>query len=78
MDGWRSRAACRGLDPEMFLLDKTESADVPKAKAVCASCTVRDDCLEEALAPVYVVENRVKTVGIWGGTSEKQRRELVR
>ena len=32
--GWREQAACRGLDPDLFLLDKSESGDVPKAKAV--------------------------------------------
>ncbi len=74
--GWRERAACRGMDPDLFLLDKSESGDVPKAKAVCRSCPVREECLEEALAPVYVGGNVVKTVGVWGGFSEKQRREL--
>lgn len=78
MGDWRTRAACRGMDPDLFLLDKSESGDVPKAKAVCRRCPVREDCLEEALTPVYVGENVVKTVGVWGGFSEKQRRELAK
>ena len=76
--GWRERAACRGMDPDLFLLDKSESGDVPRAKAVCRSCPVREECLDLSLTPVYVGDNVVKTVGVWGGMSEKQRRQVAK
>jgi WhiB family redox-sensing transcriptional regulator len=41
------------------------------AKRICASCGVRDDCLEAALA-------RHESYGIWGGLNEIERRGLLR
>ena len=44
---WRSKAACQGLDPEIFYpLDDDEAEE---AKMVCSTCTVREACLEHAL-----------------------------
>jgi len=37
-----------------------------KAKAVCASCPVRAECLD------YVLRNSVR-YGIWGGLNERER-----
>ena len=64
---WRSLAACRGLDTELFFPGRGESA--PEATAVCAACVVRAECRN------YAVETR-QLFGIWGGTSERQRRRL--
>ena len=66
---WRSKAACQGLDPEIFYPLDEEDAD--EAKAVCATCTVRESCLEHALG------YREKE-GIWGGASERERRRIIR
>jgi WhiB family redox-sensing transcriptional regulator len=68
---WRQQAACRGLDPAIFYpaSDDDEISDV--AKDVCAVCTVREACLEFALA---VREKQ----GIWGGCTERDRRRIVR
>lgn len=66
---WRQRAACRGLDPEIFYPACDEEAD--EAKATCAECPVRQPCLEHALA------NREHD-GVWGGATERERRRLVR
>jgi len=66
---WRQQAVCRGLDPDMFV-PGTESDDtVGDAVAVCAGCPVRLDCLAEALADPRIV-------GVWGGTTTWERREL--
>ena len=46
-------------------------ADVAAAKAVCQGCVVRDDCLDYALATV-------ERHGIWGGLTEKDRREVAK
>ncbi|MFM8563774.1 MAG: WhiB family transcriptional regulator [Acidimicrobiia bacterium] len=66
---WRDLGACRGLDPEVFFPESDEEADV--AKNICATCDVRVACLEHALS------SREK-VGVWGGTTERERRRIVR
>jgi Transcription factor WhiB len=50
--------ACRGADPDLFFPLPRESAD--PAKAICAACAVRADCLALARA-------RGEQFGIWGG-----------
>jgi hypothetical protein len=40
-DRWRSRAACRGVNPAVFF----DQADFSKPAAICAGCTVRHECL---------------------------------
>ena len=47
---WRKRAACRGLDAEIFFPGTDDEADAAEAKAICALCPVRQACLEHALA----------------------------
>lgn len=64
---WRDDAACRGQDPNIWLPERGES--VLRAKRICSTCPVADDCLEYALRESI-------TVGIYGGLSEKQRRPL--
>jgi WhiB family redox-sensing transcriptional regulator len=66
---WHQLAACRGVDAEIFYpIDEDEAED---AKSVCEVCAVREACLEWALA------NRERD-GIWGGTTERERRRMVR
>ena len=71
---WRSRAACRDVDPETFF-PVAESGpayerQVAAAKAVCTGCPVRSECLNEAL--VRVPE------GVAGGLTPVERRRLGR
>lgn len=66
---WRQRAACRGVDPDIFFPVSEEDAD--EAKAVCAVCSVREACLEYALA------HRERD-GVWGGATERERRRMIR
>ena len=68
---WRKQAACRGLDVEAFYPVTEDDADAAEAKAVCAVCPVRQACLEHALA-------HREREGIWGGTTERERRRIVR
>lgn len=67
---WRLRGACRGLDPEIFY-SAMEDDDVERAKQVCGTCVVQQQCLEFAL------DNR-ESEGIWGGATEKERRRILR
>lgn len=66
---WRQRAACRGIDPEVFYPVSDEEAD--PAKEVCGDCPVRQPCLEYALA-------RRERDGVWGGATERERRRVLR
>ena len=66
---WHQHGACRGADPNLFFPERGES--VKEAKAVCARCPVRAECLE------YALENH-EVVGIWGGLSARERRQLSR
>ena len=73
---WQDRALCRGANADLFFaphhLEKKEERDAreAQAKAVCARCPVRQECLEFALA---VREPH----GIWGGLNETERRRLL-
>ena len=75
--GWQFDGACRGEDSTLFFapnyFEKREekSGREAKAKTICGRCTVRDRCLEYALA---VRESH----GIWGGLNEFERRQLLR
>lgn len=66
---WRQRAACKGVDPDIFYPVSDEEAE--EAKAICGQCPVRQACLEYALA------NRERD-GVWGGATERERRRMVR
>ena len=66
---WRELAACRTADPELFFpIGKTGPAieEIQRAKAVCASCPVRLECLNYAVA-------RPEKYGTWGGLNEDER-----
>ena len=68
---WRKRAACRGIDVEIFFPETDDDADTEAAKAVCEVCPVRQACLEHALA-------QREREGVWGGTTERERRRILR
>ena len=65
---WRTLAACRGLDPDLFFPERGDSFTARNAQAVCAACPVAEQCLEFA---IEVGE----TEGIWGGLSGRQLRQ---
>lgn len=66
---WRQRAACRGVDPDVFYPSSDEEAE--EAKAICRVCPVRESCLE------YALVNRERD-GVWGGATERERRRIIR
>ncbi|MEV0642768.1 WhiB family transcriptional regulator [Streptomyces sp. NPDC050619] len=74
MDDWRGHAACRDEDPDLFFPIGTTGpalVQLEQAKAVCRRCPVREPCLRWAL-------DTGQTIGVWGGTSENERRALKR
>jgi WhiB family redox-sensing transcriptional regulator len=66
---WRHEAACRDFDTDVFFPDSDENAG--PAIAICATCPVREQCLDFALST-----NQAD--GIWGGTTETERRRIRR
>lgn len=67
---WDEKARCRGMDPNTFYPGRHSTpAEMREARDVCQKCPVRWDCL------AYSLINWEK-VGIWGGFTEIERREL--
>lgn len=68
-DQWRSLAACRSADPDLFFPISVFGQSVTQAaeaKAICARCRVRRECLAYALRTHQVH-------GVWGGMTELER-----
>jgi WhiB family transcriptional regulator, redox-sensing transcriptional regulator len=68
-DQWRQEAACRDLDTAIFFPETDE--EYAAALAVCATCPVRESCLEFALVTR-------QDDGVWGGMTENERKRLRR
>lgn len=71
---WLGRAACRGVDVNVFYVDSSQSRGdreraVRAAKRICGECEVRQQCLRYALP-------RPDVKGIWGGYTDKERSHL--
>lgn len=73
---WRADAACAGEMGATFyppMRPEKKSVRVAReqrAKAVCAKCMVRTQCLEHAL-------RSNERYGIWGGLTDNERRHLA-
>jgi WhiB family transcriptional regulator, redox-sensing transcriptional regulator len=68
---WREGAACADR-PEVDFFPASEAGeDVRRAKAICASCPVIDDCL------AFAIETN-QPDGIWGGHTAKERIRIRR
>jgi hypothetical protein len=66
---WMLRARCRDAAPHIAsLFHSSERPAQEIAKLMCSACGVRADCLEYA--------TRHKLLGIWGGTTERERRRI--
>lgn len=66
---WREFAVCRGMRTTLFFPESNKPGESHSARSACASCPVADPCLAYALAH--------GERGIWGGTSEEQRRKML-
>jgi WhiB family transcriptional regulator, redox-sensing transcriptional regulator len=64
---WTEQAACVAYDPEMWF-----EKDTRPAKEICATCTVRSQCLE------WVLALDTDPDGVWGGYDPAERRLLAR
>lgn len=69
---WRSKAACRDVDPELFFPEGSAGPALQAAKLakqICDRCPVQARCLFWAL-------DHSTAFGIWGGYTGEERREL--
>ena len=70
---WMEAAVCASVDPELFQQSRDTSPGVDHsrtAKKICMKCPVVGECLSHAL--------KYWESGVWGGTTEVERRELRR
>lgn len=69
---WKDRAACIGYPNTLFFpAQDATRGQIERAKAICSVCPVTEPCLE------YALETNQRS-GIWGGTSEDQRKSVRR
>ena len=66
---WMAKGNCRFEPPATFF--PSDGVGVEIAKRICETCPVKGQCLEHAL------EQRIDH-GVWGGTSERQRRRILK
>jgi WhiB family redox-sensing transcriptional regulator len=66
---WQRYAACRGAGTSMHF--PNQGAGIGDARAVCAGCEVRRECLDYAVADPSLQ-------GVWAGTSDRDRRKMRR
>lgn len=75
-DSWEHKAACRGpqstvfFPPPRFERKDEKLGREARAKAICAQCSVKEDCLS------YALDIR-EPHGIWGGANEAERRQML-
>lgn len=68
---WMRRAACHDIG-DMFYVDTNDESSIAlAAKRVCASCSVRVECLSYAL-------KQKERFGIWGGMTATERQRMHR
>jgi WhiB family redox-sensing transcriptional regulator len=66
---WMAEGLCADKHPSFFF--PSDGVGVEKARKVCNECPMQATCLE------YALRNRIDH-GVWGGTSERQRRRILR
>ncbi|WP_078865072.1 MULTISPECIES: WhiB family transcriptional regulator [unclassified Streptomyces] len=69
---WQAESACRGMKSSTFFSPAGERGSArtrreARAIAVCRACPVQSDCR-------CFAENARQVYGVWGGTTERQRR----
>jgi WhiB family redox-sensing transcriptional regulator len=66
---WMARGNCAIESPNLFF--PSDGVGVEVARRVCATCPVKEPCLE------YALESRIDH-GVWGGCSERERRRILK
>lgn len=66
---WMQKGQCRNYPASAFF--PSDGVGVIAARKICDTCPVQNRCLDYALA------NRIDH-GVWGGTSERERRRILK
>jgi WhiB family redox-sensing transcriptional regulator len=66
---WRAEARCRDVPTAVFYPVRGDSVLVEVAKRICTGCPVKEECLRYAIEAGEVL-------GVWGGASAHDRREM--
>jgi WhiB family transcriptional regulator, redox-sensing transcriptional regulator len=66
---WMAGGNCASEPPSRFF--PSDGVGVEVARRICATCPVKEQCLEHALT------NRIDH-GVWGGASERERRRILK
>lgn len=74
---WQDRAACVGLDPELWFPHPSDDAGAAYARSICRACPVAVDCLEAALGEERSMPAAGRA-GIRGALSPSERASVYR
>jgi len=66
---WMADGNCRDHAPSAFF--PSDGVGVDRARKICATCPMQAPCLE------YALYHRIDH-GVWGGTSERERRRILK
>jgi WhiB family transcriptional regulator, redox-sensing transcriptional regulator len=66
---WMAQGNCHNHPPTAFF--PPDGVGVERAKRVCVDCPVSATCLN------YALQHRIDH-GVWGGTSERERRRILK
>jgi WhiB family redox-sensing transcriptional regulator len=66
---WMAQGNCADQPPTTFF--PSDGVGVEVARRICATCPVKEPCLE------YALEQRIDH-GVWGGCSERERRRILK
>ena len=66
---WMAEGNCRNHPPATFF--PSDGVGVDRARRICSTCPKTEMCLE------YALVNRIDH-GVWGGTSERERRRILK
>lgn len=66
---WMAQGNCADKPATLFF--PSDGVGVEVARRICGTCAVKEQCLE------YALRNRIDH-GVWGGTSERERRRILR
>jgi WhiB family transcriptional regulator, redox-sensing transcriptional regulator len=66
---WMDRAACKGMDTNIWYCENPHTVNGDRAREVCHTCPVKGKCLEHAIT-------HREPDGIWGGKTWRQRRRI--
>ena len=65
---WKEEGKCKSIDSRLFFSEI--QSQIREALNACMNCCVKDQCRD------YAITNQEH--GVWGGTTERQRRAILR